>query len=230
MNLYKMAKTLAEFSASLRNLNIARQNLFYVEIVLPPDLTGHVDNRLASMWCHAAQTPHMFLATNDNFVENGVRRKYAYDIDYQNLVLNFYVDQLFEVKRLFDSWKQLVVPYNRQFNFPVDYTASSLFLYILNQEDNVTYKYEYKNVYPKTINSMELSYGATSVLDLNVEFVFEDVYFTSYAGIDNVFNTSVPEELVIATKPEIKNNEIAQSDYEYEVPRDPLLGTPLITK
>ena len=222
------APTLSEFSSHLRSRNIARQNLFYVTITPPEGLAGKVNSELTSLWCHAAQTPHMFLATNDNFVENGVRRKYAYDIDYQNLVLNFYVDQDFEVKQFFDAWKQLIVPYNRKFNYPESYTAPTLTLYLLNQADEVTYKYEYKNVYPKTINNLELTFtGATSVLDLNVEFVFEDVYYTSMNNIEGDAKTSVPEPLVI-TKPKPANLEIQQSDYDFETPVYTDLGIRLI--
>jgi hypothetical protein len=207
---YKMsATTLLEFSSELRKRNIARQNLFFVTINLPTGLVGKVDQKLASMWCHAAQTPHTFLATNDNFVVNGTRRKYAYDVDFQNLVLNFYIDQKFEIKRLFDAWKQLIVPYNRQFNFPADYTAESLKLSLLNQEAKEVYTYTFKNVYPKTINNLELSFSAAAVLDLNVEFVFEDVFYTSNT-YDGSLNTSVPETLITET-PVVKNTEISQS-------------------
>lgn len=205
------APTLSQFSAELRSRNIARQNLFYLTITPPPGITGQVNDKLVSMWCYSAQTPHMFLATNDNFVENGVRRKYAYDVDFQNLVLNFYVDQDFEVKRFFDAWKQLIVPYNRQFNYYDSYTASTMTLHLLNQADEVTYKYEYKNVYPKTINSMELTFsGATNVLDLNVEFVFEDVYYTSTNNIESDAKSNSPVA-IITDVPEQGNVEMKQN-------------------
>jgi hypothetical protein len=207
------APTLSEFSANLLKKNIARQNLFYVTITVPSLLSG-VDNELASMWCHAAQTPHMFLSTNDNFVENGVRRKYAYDIDYQNLVLNFYIDQDFEVKKFFDKWKQLIIPYGKNFNYYNDYTAETLTISLLNQADDVTYKYEFKKVYPKTINNLELSFaGAASILDLSVELVFEDVYFTSVKN-GSKEDTSVPETLEKTGTTVPANIEIKQNEYD----------------
>lgn len=150
------------------------------------------------MWCHGAQTPHMFIHTQDNFIEAGVRRKYAYDVDFQNLVLNFYVDQDFRVKQFFDAWKHLTVPYHRQFNYPDSYTADSLVLYILNQEDKQTYKYEYSRVYPKTVNSIDLSFAnGNTVNTLNVEFVFEDVYYTAITGSSSGdITTSKPESRI----------------------------------
>ena len=173
------APTLENFKSTLRDSNIARPSNYYVSILTPNSMTG-TSSELVSMWCSAAHTPHTFVSTNDNFIEAGVRRKYAYDVDHQNLVLNFYVDQEFKIKKFFDDWKRKIVPYNRQFNYPDQYTAESLFLYIINQEDKVTYEYEYSRVFPKTINSIELSYAnGTSIAGFNVEFVFEDVYFKS---------------------------------------------------
>lgn len=198
------APTIKDFKATLREKNIARPNLYYVSIMTPPAMSG-TSAELASMWCSASHTPHTFISTNDNFIEAGVRRKYAYDIDHQNLVLNFYIDQEFEIKKFFDTWKQKIVPHNRQFNYPDNYTANSMFLYILNQEDNVTYEYEYSRVFPKTISSIELSYAnGTAISGFNVEFVFEDVYFKS--AKDGV--TSKPVTEVSQSRQNLLNNEV----------------------
>lgn len=206
------APTISSFRSELRTRNIARPNQFFVQI-LRPDALLDGDNDLASMWCHSAQTPHMFISTNDNFVEAGVKRKYAYDVDFQNLVLNFYVDQDFKIKQFFDEWKQAVVPYNRNFSYPELYTAKSLTVFILNAEDQITYAYEYTNVYPKTINSMDLNFAnGTAILDLNIEFVFEDVYYTQY-DLGNAVNSSKPENFTEVFNNRY-NNEITQSNPE----------------
>jgi hypothetical protein len=198
------APTLQDFKATLREKNIARPNLYYVSIMTPSSMAG-TSPELASMWCSAAHTPHMFISTNDNYIEAGVRRKYAYDVDHQNLVLNFYIDQEFEIKKFFDTWKQKIVPHNRQFNYPDSYTANSMFLYILNQEDNVTYEYEYSRVFPKTISSIDLSYAnGNSISGFNVEFVFEDVYFKSLKD----GTTSKPVTEVNQFRQNILNNEV----------------------
>lgn len=174
------APTLQNFTSELRTRNVARPNQYYVSIMTPDSMAGN-SSELASMWCSGAHTPHTFISTNDNFIEAGVRRKYAYDVDHQNLVLNFYIDQEFQIKRFFDEWKRKIVPYNRQFNYPNKYTAESMYVYLLNQENQITYEYEYSRVFPKTINSIDLSYGnGNTVAGLTVEFVFEDVYFKSY--------------------------------------------------
>jgi hypothetical protein len=198
------APTIKDFKATLRERNVSRPNLYYVSIMTPQSMAG-TSSELASMWCSAAHTPHAFISTNDNYIEAGVRRKYAYDVDYQNLVLNFYVDQDFEIKKFFDEWKRRIVPHNRQFNYPDSYTANSMFLYILNQENKETYEYEYTRVFPKTISSIELSYAnGNSISGFNVEFVFEDVYFTSLKNGD----TSKPITEVVQARQNILNNEV----------------------
>ncbi len=201
------APTLANFTAELHSRNIARPNQYYVNIVPPPGM-GTENSQLVSMWCSAAQTPHAYLMTNDNFIEGGVRRKYAYDVDYQNLVLNFYMDQDYKIKEFFDEWKKRIVPYNRQFNYPDDYTSDTLELFILDQTDKVTYKYEYKRVVPKTINSIELNYATgNAIVGFNVEFVFEDVYYTSMSS----GGSSAPQTQITQDRQNITNAERTQN-------------------
>ena len=180
------AFTLSQFTAELRTRNISRPNLYYVEVIPPKIFTKKPDQfdgsvaGLVSMWCNAAATPQNTIMTQDDYLEAGVRRKYAYDQDYQNLTLSFYVDQDYKIKRFFDQWKDAIVPQKRNFNYPEDYTADCLNLYILNQANVPTYKYEYSRIFPKTINQIELSYANGSAIStFTVDFVFEDVYYTS---------------------------------------------------
>lgn len=131
------------------------------------------------MWCSGASTPQTSLLTNDNYIEAGVRRKYAYDQDWSDLTLTFYIDQDYEIKQFFDDWKSSIVPYNRNFNYPDSFTAESLILTIVNQADKDTYKYEFSRVVPKTVSPVELSYSnGNSISTFYVDFVFENYYYT----------------------------------------------------
>ena len=213
--------TLANFTSELRKRNISRPNLYYVEIVPPKIFTSSTkgfvatDMNLISLWCHTAQTPQITISTQDNFIEAGTRRKYAYDQDYQNLVLNFYLDQDYAIKRFFDQWKQAIVPQRRNFGYPEDYTSPTLNLFIINQAGDETYKYEYINIFPKSINSVELSYASgAGISTFAVDFVFEEVYYTSMKkgladftskpdGIGNLKNSN--NNIAPATNKEISN-------------------------
>lgn len=207
------APTLSSFVSELRNRNISRPNLYYVQILPPDDIDVMVtDSRLVSSWCSSASTPQSSISTNDDYIENGIRRKYAYDQDYQNLILNFYIDQDFEIKNFFDQWKNLIVPQRRNFNYPDNYTADRLDLYIINQADHETYQYTYTRVFPKTVQSIELSYASgTAISTFSVEFVFEDVHFTKFTnGVADKDNTSIPPYgiLDLSLTNGVENNEL----------------------
>lgn len=196
------AKSIAEFSAELRKRNVARPNLFHVSVLPPKSMIGaNQEIGLISMWCAAASTPQVSLMTNDNYIEAGTRRKYAYDQDFSDLTLTFYIDQDYKIKKFFDDWKSAVVPNRRNFNYPDDYTAESLILQIINQDDKDVYKYEYNRVYPKTVSPIELSYSnGNSVSTFYVDFVFEDFFYSeinSKSGVETSTtkpDTSIPQE------------------------------------
>jgi len=214
------APSLSQFTSELRTRNISRPNQYYVQIIAPKIFSSQTkgfdstDIGLVSMWCHTAQTPQAGILTDDSYIEAGTRRKFAYDQDYQNLTLSFYIDQDYKIKRFFDQWKQAIVPQRRNFGYPDDYTAPSLKLYIVNQADIATYEYEYIKIYPKTIQAVELSYAtgiATSTF--TVEFVFEDVYYSSLKFGNLIDFTSKPDNAIIPSKQGlgVTNPEVKQS-------------------
>ena len=217
------AQTLSQFTSELRTRNISKPNMYYVEIVAPPIFSSNTkgfsatDQNLISMFCHTAMTPQSTISTQDNYLEAGTRRKYAYDQDYQNLTLSFYVDQQFAIKRFFDQWKQAIVPQRRNFNYPEQYTAESLNLYILDSSGKATYKYEYVKVFPKSFNVIDLSYNSSSgPSTFTVDFVFEEVYYSSIKlGLTEF--TSKPDPALEETKVAgagITNPEVKQSSTE----------------
>lgn len=210
----KTAPPLSEFMAQVSTRNVAKPYLYYVEILPPKSMEDEPKpNKFVSMWCNSAHTPMLTINTNDDFIEAGVRRKYAYDVDYQNLVLNFYVDQKFETKQFFDSWKHKIVPYHRRFNYPDSYTANRLNLYLIDQDGKATYLYKYSNVYPKTVNSIELSYSQNNApTTFSVEFVFEDVFYTALqADNRSIAFSSEPPSVTEPIVQNIKNTELTQN-------------------
>jgi hypothetical protein len=212
--------TLSQFAAQLRDKNVSKPSLYYVEIVPPPlmlppyAISNSTDTNLISLWCAAAQTPQSTILTRDEYLEAGTRRKYAYDQDYANLTLTFYLDQKYEIKKFFDLWKQSIVPQRRNFEYPDSYTAEKLNLYIINQEEKKTYSYEYSRIFPKSINPVDLSYGnSTSIATLTVDFVFEEVYFSTFNESEVMSMTSKPN-VKIDTSPQSSLNKEAYQEQE----------------
>jgi hypothetical protein len=207
--------TLNQFRSEINARNVARPSHYYVQIVPPPIFrTSKIfpDPKLISMWCSQANTPQTTISTRDDYLENGVRRKYAYDQDFQNLTLHFYLDADFEIQKFFDDWKYAVVPQRRKFNYPDDYTAASLNLFIINQAGEDTYKYEFSRIFPKSINSVDLSYASCAgVSTFSVDFVYETYYYTSNV-VDNevAINRSSKPDTQIETPALPANRELVQ--------------------
>lgn len=213
------APTLSNFVSELHNRNIARPNLYYVDIIPPRALSGTTDNNLVSMWCHTAMTPQVTILTQDTHTEAGVRRKYAYDQDYQYLTLGFYIDQAFDIKMFFDKWKHAVVPQKRNFGYPIEYTADNLIVYILDQTDKVTYKYEYYKVFPKSVSAVDLSYAnGNATATFTVDFVFEECFFSKMSGGVETFTSRTKAD---ESKPvPFSNQEINQEMMGPPVPKN----------
>jgi hypothetical protein len=174
------APKISEFSSLIRNNNISRPYLFFVELTIPDGLyisgkQSTDDSKKLSLLCHAATTPMLEIMTADNYYEAGIKRKFIYDYDYQDLTLEFYVDQQYTVQRFFESWKNLIVNSRRNFSWPDDYTAENFNLHLIDLSDKANFSYSYRRVTPKNINSISLHHGAGGIMTLPVTFNFETV-------------------------------------------------------
>jgi hypothetical protein len=204
--------TLKDFAAELTNSNIARPYLYYVDIALPPALVGKIDQRIVSLFCAGAATPQLNFYTNDNYNEAGIKRRVIYDYDYQDLMLQFYVDQNYTVQKFFDIWKEAIVDSRRNFNYPEEYTAESIDVHLIDMQGTVKHSYSFKNIYPKIINSVSLGYGMNGISVLPISFVFETVTTSAEKILPNMVDITIEAKRVGALgNPEILQTYNAQS-------------------
>jgi hypothetical protein len=173
------APSLSEFSSLIRSTNVARPYLFYIELTLPEGLYISAkqsinDSRKIALFCHSAQTPMLGFATQDGYFEAGIKRKFIYDFDYQELTLDFYVDQTYTVQKFFESWKDLIISSRRSLAWPDDFTAENFNLHMIDMNGKSNFVYSYKRVTLKNINSITLSQSG-GALTLPVTFNFESV-------------------------------------------------------
>lgn len=171
-----MAATFKEFRAEVSERNVSRPNLYEVVISPPPGLrtTDSSSLKLINLFCSHAQSPQSMIQTDNNYIEAGARRKYAFNHDTSNLVLHFYADQDNKIKFFFDSWMKLITPRNRKFAWPEAYTSHSITVYILDLQGERVYKYAYMNCFPSQVFGAEVGHamhGQPS--QIGVEFVFE---------------------------------------------------------
>lgn len=159
-----------------------------------------------SLFCHGAQTPQLNFSTNDNYVEAGIKRRFVYDYDYQDLMLQFYVDQDYIIPKFFDRWKEAISNSRRNFGYPDDYTSSNIDLYLIDMAGDVKHSYSYRNVHPKIINNITLDYGSSGSMSLPVSFVFETVI----SGADKPPASILKSATEIRQAKEYKNPELSQ--------------------
>jgi hypothetical protein len=200
---------LSSFNSQIRNANIARPYLFFAVITLPPDLeqfSSELDTNKLSLYCHGAQTPMINFMTNDNYFEVGIKRKYVYDYDFQDLMLQFYVDQEYSTFKFFDKWREIMAKNRRNLSFPDSYTAETLNLYMIDLEGIVKHSYSFKRVVPKIINNVSLDYASNGIMSLPVSFVFETIENGPIAA-----NTSITDQtLADKQSASLENAELKQ--------------------
>ncbi len=202
------APTLSNFSAEVRKRNVARGNLYYVQILAPQQARydrfgkvedtalqyGETDERLVSTWCAGATTPMTYMYTQQNYNEAGIKRSFAHDYQYGNLTLVFYIDQDYAIKKFFDDWMRKIVPNKRNFKYPKDYTIDKLSVFIINMEDTVTYQYDYRRVFPIIVSDIQLSAGGSDVSTFTVHFEFETFDHISH-NANGAQTSSLPEAI-----------------------------------
>lgn len=177
------AYSLAEFSAAIRNHNVARPNLFFLEMTLPPALIDVIpmeELKLVNLMCHSTFSPEIYFHTINNYYEAGqpISRVHGYGQTPSSLY--FHMDGSFIVKKFFDRWRRIITNSRNNFMWPDDYTAESYTLSHINVAEEIVYTNKYKRVWPKDIQQMSLHHGsATSMMSLNVTLAYETVEFSS---------------------------------------------------
>jgi len=204
-------QSLSAFSSQIRNANIARPYLFFAIITLPPELEqfnsfSDFSIHKLSLYCHGAQTPMVNFMTNDNYFEAGIRRKFIYDYDYQDLMLQFYVDQDYSTFKFFDKWREIIVKNRRNLSYPDSYTAESINLYMIDLEGTVKHSYSFKRAIPKIVNSISLDYASGGAMSLPISFVFETIENGPIQA-----NTSITDQMITEKQgASLENKELKQ--------------------
>jgi len=173
---------LSNFSAAVRKHNLARPNLFTVEITLPPALVGIIsmeDLRLVNVMCFSAFTAEVNFHTLNNYDEAGQQIKRAHGFT-QTPISTFYrVDGNFTVKRFFDQWRRIITKSRQNFSWPDDYISDTLIITNYNTSANQVYTNTYKRIWPIDINQMSLDHGSTGETHIGINYAYETIEFSS---------------------------------------------------
>ena len=154
------------------------------EFLLGVGLTSDYITRNIGIGCYEASLPTSSFATaevKDNF--QGISQQFAHTRFYVDSSFSFYIDKDYRVLKLFEGWMNYISggaqrnendkAFYRRMRYPDSYKCDNL--YISKFDKNLTKKitYQFKNVFPKSIQSIPVSYGPADVLKVTVTFAYD---------------------------------------------------------
>mgnify|MGYP001301713618 FL=1 len=173
----------------------ALTNLYQVDINLDNDalikgvstLTG-IDNdwfvRNIGISCHDATLPTSSFATaevKDNF--QGINQQFAHTRFYVDSAFSFYIDKDYRVLTFFEAWMDYIsgganVPegdkrFYRRFRYPDTYKCNGLQITKFDKNLEKQINYQFINAFPKSIQSIPVSYGQADLLKVSVTFAYD---------------------------------------------------------
>ena len=168
----------SDFTANISKKGLASANKFEVRVFIPltngntttEPLSAGVVHRHEELelMCDTATIAGKTIQTSPE-IQYGLRREVAYGAPtFDALTLTFYCSEELEEKKILDRWQNKVVKTggdNPSFNIGYydDYAKFSKIEVIkLSMSGEVVFKYQYLEVYPKTITSIDLSHGTSS--------------------------------------------------------------------
>jgi hypothetical protein len=157
-------KKFGDFVAKIKDVGVARPNLFFVEMPPPPFLAQDADQskiNMINLMCQQAALPEMVLNTMP-VKDDGLERQVVIDKHYGRTQFVFLVDQDMEIRKYFDDWLQgVIVSTGGTFAYPAEYTVGSISINQLNSARDIVYTTELVDAYPVAMYDMPLSMSQT---------------------------------------------------------------------
>lgn len=173
-----------KFKAEVRNGGLAKQNRFAVFFTYPASLesmsnvydiatfSNGDDIRKTLLLVESVQLPGQSVATIQNR-SYGEFREIPYEMLFEPITMQFYVDNNMRVKNLFDAWfAEIRNPVTRNFFYYDDYTTDiGILCYdLLNNE---TYRVQLYEAYPKQVAAIQLDQNNKEFMRLSVTFQYK---------------------------------------------------------
>lgn len=187
--------------------------------------------------CSEASLPGSSLATHElNNDFTGVTQKHAYRRLYDDRAdFTFYVDQNYTQIRVFEAWIRYISGEQIAFgerndvsyrvNYPKNYKSAAIYItkferdYGVAKSKNISMTYAFINAFPIAINSIPVSYDASSLLKCTVSFAYDryinqkvkvqsESYIAGPSGINiNPFNQFTTKDFLDAANSNIAPNQ-----------------------
>lgn len=191
--------SIASFMTEMNSRGVLRPNQFVVTMGIPPCMAVTTDeNKVLTMRCESASIPDVTLATQEIMRYGyGPMESTPYTAVFSGVNLTFVLDKTSLVYRYFNRWMQSVVNFNlNDGSMDSQFTTNGLARNTLNAYE-VGYKDDYTtsvnitvfdeqtvpriqttlhSAYPKAISAVDLNWGSTDVVRMNVALAFREYY------------------------------------------------------
>ena len=176
----------------------ALTNLYQVDVTLDNQTLLSAINQLTGIrqdWflrnvgiaCYHATLPTSSLATaevKDNF--QGINQQFAHTRFYTDSSFSFYIDKDYRVLLFFEAWMDYISNganvsaddnrFYRRFRYPNTYKCDGLQITKFDKNLDKKITYQFKNAFPKAMQSIPVSYGTAELLKVTVTFATIDIY------------------------------------------------------
>ena len=158
----------------------------YLRDYLKVDDIRNFLSRRAGKLCDSASLPTTAYATaevRDNFM--GVPQQYAHTRIYTDLDFSFYVDEDYNLLKIFEGWMEYISSgantstlqddraYFRRMRYPDSYKCDTMYINKFEKNFKKTMRYRFVNVFPKAMSAVPVAYGPADILKVNVSFNFD---------------------------------------------------------
>ena len=134
--------------------------------------------------CYDATLPTSSFATaevKDNF--QGINQQFAHTRFYVDSSFSFYIDKDYRVLLFFEGWMDFISGaanvderdkrFYRRFRYPDTYKCDGIQITKFDKNLDRKLTYEFKNAFPKSIQSIPVSYGQAELLKVTVTFAYD---------------------------------------------------------
>ena len=158
----------------------------YLRDYLKVDDIRNFLSRRAGILCDSASLPTTAYATaevRDNFM--GVPQQYAHTRIYTDLDFSFYVDEDYNLLKIFEGWMEYISSgantstlqddraFFRRMRYPDSYKCDTMYINKFEKNFKKTMRYRFVNVFPKAMSAVPVAYGPADILKVNVSFNFD---------------------------------------------------------
>jgi hypothetical protein len=191
---------LNEFIGSVASEGLMGSSRFTVDIGIPNIITSKNfyigDLRKIQLYCDNITLPGLSLSTTQARTFGEIREM-PYERLFDNVNMNFYVDNAMHTKLFFDTWIQSIQdPFTRKFAYykgPTGYTTD-ITIKVYDIADKQRYTVTLYECYPKSIGAINMDYSSKEVMKLQVSINYKYWLSGTNDGNNAVDSNNIPTE------------------------------------